>query len=333
MNQIAVYLHPDSDAHRAPGPHPERPERTAAIAAALAAATPAPDSSSAAPLALIYPAAPTAEREWVLAAHGASHLDRLEAVCRAGGRSLDPDTYAAPGSLRAALRACGGAVDAVRRSLSGASPRSFVALRPPGHHAESDAAMGFCLLNQVAVAARWLCGPGGLSRVAIVDFDVHHGNGTQQIFWRDGRVLYASLHQSPLYPGSGGADERGAGAGLGTTLNCPLPPGSSGGAWLGALERQVLPALERHRPEFLLLSAGFDGHREDPLSGTCLEDEDYSALTAQLVAAAEELCGGRVVSVLEGGYHLPALGRCALGHVRALAGGSRSGAPSADDRP
>ena len=201
-----------------------------------------------------------------------------------------------------------------------------MASRPPGHHAEFDRAMGFCLFDHVAVAARWAQTERGLDRVAIVDFDVHHGNGTQHLFEADPSVFYASLHQAPLYPGTGAAEERGRGPGEGSTINCPLPPGSGGGPWRERLVERVLPALDDFGPDLLLISAGFDAHRDDPLAQCELVEDDYAALTAELVEFANRRAAGRVVSVLEGGYDLRALGASAVAHARELLGAS--GPPS-----
>ncbi|MFM7647471.1 MAG: histone deacetylase, partial [Cyanobium sp.] len=207
------------------------------------------------------------------------------------------------------------AVDGV---LEGSLANAFAAVRPPGHHAEPERGMGFCLFNNVALAARHAQAVHGLERVLIVDWDVHHGNGTQAIFWRDPSVFFLSLHEWGNYPGSGAASERGEGPGAGTTCNCPLPAGSDGATVLRTLEEALRPAAARFRPQLLLLSAGFDGHRHDPLGRFQLSSADYGALTACCLAVAAEHCGGRLVSVLEGGYHLGALGESSAAHLEAL---------------
>jgi acetoin utilization deacetylase AcuC-like enzyme len=212
-------------------------------------------------------------------------------------------------------------LEACERVLNGEWRNAFCAVRPPGHHAEQDAAMGFCLFNNVAVAAAALRQRHGLARVAILDWDVHHGNGTQHFFERDPSVFYASLHQWPLYPGTGAADERGLGAGEGATRNCPLPGGSGDAEWLRALEDTLLPELEAFRPEFVLLSAGFDAHRLDPLSGTRLSEHAYAEMTRRMLELAARSAQGRLVSVLEGGYHLSALASCVETHLGELATG------------
>lgn len=302
-----VYTHPACLAHD-PGPgHPECPQRLAALLEALRAGLPQ----------LTWRQAPPASRGQLLRVHAPALLAQVLDDPPAAPRRLDPDTVLAPGSADAALRAAGAAVAAVDAVLGDAGPRrAFCAVRPPGHHATADTAMGFCLFNNVAVAAAHALEAHGLARVAIVDFDVHHGNGTQAIFAADPRVLFLSSHQRPLYPGSGDAGERG----VGNLGNAPLPPGADGAAFRAAWRERLLPRLEGFRPQLLLVSAGFDGHRCDPLAQLQLEAEDFAWLTAELVASARRHAGGRIVSSLEGGYDLQALAACALAHVRALAG-------------
>lgn len=250
--------------------------------------------------------------------HDARYVAWAQARIEAGARTLDEgDTRVSADSWRAALCAAGGAVRAVDRVLAGEWDNAFVAARPPGHHAERDTAMGFCLFNNVAVAAAH-ARARGIERVAIVDFDVHHGNGTQHLFERDPSVFYASLHQWPLYPGTGLADERGIGAGEGATLNAPLPPRSGDAEWLAAFDDELVPALDAFRPQFVLVSAGFDAHAEDPLAETRLTDEAYRTLTHGVLELARRHAQGRVVSLLEGGYDLAALGRCVRVHLEEL---------------
>jgi acetoin utilization deacetylase AcuC-like enzyme len=246
-------------------------------------------------------------------AHSPAHVERL---FDADGSSLriDEDTVMSPGSLPAALRACGAALAAVDAVVAGATRRAFCAVRPPGHHATADTAMGFCLFNSVAVAARHALDAHGLARVAIADFDVHHGNGTQDIFAREPRVLYLSSHQSPLYPGTGRVDE----IGMGNVRNAPLPPGSRGAAFRAAWQDDLLPALDAFAPELVLVSAGFDGHRLDPLADLDLDAADYQWLSAELARRADDHAGGRLVSLLEGGYSLTALRECSVAHLRGL---------------
>jgi acetoin utilization deacetylase AcuC-like enzyme len=248
--------------------------------------------------------------------HADSLLTAILDAEPAGRIALDPDTMLSPASAEAALRAAGAGVAAVDAVLAGEVPRAFCAVRPPGHHATGESAMGFCLFNGIAVAAAHALAAHGLARVAIADFDVHHGNGTQAIFAAEPRVLFLSSQQLPLYPGSGHPDERGAG----NLHNAALAPGSGGTEFRAAWRERLLPALEAFAPQLLLVSAGFDGHHRDPLAQLQLEAADYAWLTAELVAAAGRHCGGRVVSVLEGGYDLHALAECSVAHVAALAG-------------
>lgn len=291
--------------HR-PGPvHPERPERVRVLREHFER------SGLLSELDELVPE--PARTDWLVAVHPGTHTQRLASAC-VQGIPLDVDTGVSSGSLRAAELASGGAVQACERVLDGRWSNAFVATRPPGHHATADIAMGFCLYNHAAVAARWLRAQG-LERVAILDWDVHHGNGTQAIFESDPSVYYASIHQSPLYPGTGLASERGSGAGAGATLNCPQPPGAGETEWLRALERVVLPELERFAPQFLLVSAGYDGHERDPLAQTRLATASYGRLARSVLDFARARCGGRAVALLEGGYDLEALASSAHAHV------------------
>ena len=305
MSRIGLVTHDDCLAHDAGPAHPERPDRLRAVLRRLEESGLADelDRVEAEPL----------EEASLTRAHTPEHVARVRAACDSAPAALDADTIVSPGSWRAARLAAGGLVDATRRVVSGDWSKAFCAVRPPGHHAERGRPMGFCLFNSVALAA-YAALEAGLERVAILDWDVHHGNGTQDVFEADARVFYASLHQAPLYPGTGNADERGHGAGEGTTLNAPQPAGSGDAQWVAALERQVLPALEAFDPELLLVSAGFDAHRDDPLAGCNLTSEGYAALTR----ATAGLARGRVVSVLEGGYHLGALADSVEAHVGVL---------------
>ncbi|MDP6418620.1 MAG: histone deacetylase family protein [Candidatus Krumholzibacteria bacterium] len=245
---------------------------------------------------------PLASREEILRVHSADHFDRVKSACERGPSFLDPDTSVVPESWQAALRASGAATEGTRRVLSGDFSRAFCALRPPGHHAESNRAMGFCLFNHLAVAAADLL-ECGLRRVAIVDFDVHHGNGTAGIFREDARVFFASCHQWPHYPGTGAREDRACG----NQRNRPLPSGSGDEEVLAWMKGELMELLREHRPEFLLISAGFDAHRLDPLSGLQLSTEAYGEFGRILGGAADEICEGRLLAVLEGGYHLQAL--------------------------
>ena len=300
----------DSFLEHVPGPgHPERPARLTAVRERLEA------SGLAAEMSLLEPA--PIDPAVTLVVHSPEHLERVRAACERAPCALDGDTSVSAGSWDAALRAAGGIVEACERVRRGEWSRAFCAVRPPGHHAERDRAMGFCLFNNVAIAARSLL-EEGVERVAILDWDVHHGNGTQHVFESEPRVFYASLHQWPLYPGTGAADERGLGEGEGTTLNCPQPAGAEDAEWLRAFEGSILPAFEAFGPQFVLVSAGFDAHRLDPLAGTSLTESAFREMTRGLLALAASQCGGRLVSVLEGGYHLDALASCVEAHVAEL---------------
>jgi len=307
-----LVAHPRCQDHYAGPGHPERPERLAAILARLE------ESGLARELERLT--APPAPRAQLDAVHRAAYLDTVESACARGRSLLDGgDTYVCDASFEAAVLASGGLIAAVERVLDGRWRNAFVAVRPPGHHAEEAQAMGFCLINHIAVAARYLRGAGGLERVAIVDWDVHHGNGTQHLFERDPTVFFASLHQYPHYPGTGAASERGKGAGEGATLNCPLPAGSGDAEWLDALEQRVLPALEDFRPQFVLVSAGFDAHALDPLSGTRVTEDGFRRMTRAVKELASQTADGRVVALLEGGYQLGALARSVEAHLAELA--------------
>ena len=244
-----------------------------------------------------------------------SYIDQVIATAPATGRvQLDADTAMNPSTLEAAQRAVGAACAAVDAVMGGDAKTAFCAVRPPGHHAEPERSMGFCIFNSVAIAAQHARAAHGLSRVAVVDFDVHHGNGTQAAFWDDADLFYGSTHQMPLYPGTGAASETGAG----NIHNFPLPPGAAGLAFRDACSDGLLPALEAFQPELLLLSAGFDAHENDPLAQLRLETSDYVWISEELLALAGRHCQGRLVSSLEGGYDLGALAAATAAHVRAL---------------
>jgi len=302
---VAVYTHAACLAHDTGPDHAERPARLLAVTEALRTAFPGT---------LDWREAPRASRGDLLRVHEASLLHTVLETRPAERVMLDPDTVLSPASAEAALRAAGAAVAAVDFVLAGDGMRAFCAVRPPGHHATADTAMGFCLFNNVAIAAAHAFAMHGLERVAIADFDVHHGNGTQAIFEHDPRVLFASSHQSPLYPDTGYANERG----VGNILNAPLPPRADGRAFRATWTHDLLPALDAFRPQLLLVSAGFDAHRRDPLAQLQLEADDYAWLTAGLRAIADRHASGRIVSTLEGGYDLQALEECAVAHVGAL---------------
>jgi acetoin utilization deacetylase AcuC-like enzyme len=302
-----ILTHPSCLEHSAGPGHPESPHRLVAVLEALSA-----EPFRAVPRA----EAPRATREQLVRAHAPALVDALHRHAPSEGLlRIDADTAMSPATLEAALRAAGGACAAVDAAAAGATRRAFCAVRPPGHHATRDQAMGFCFFNNVAVAAAHALAVHGLERVAIVDFDVHHGNGTQDIFWNEPRVLYVSTHQAPLYPGTGHAYEHGSGDNV---LNVPLATGSGSAAFRAACTGAVLPAVDKHAPQLVLISAGFDAHKLDPLANLNLEADDYGWITRELVALAERHAGGRVVSSLEGGYSLTALRESVTAHCAAL---------------
>ncbi len=258
-------------------------------------------------------------REELLRVHAAEYLDLAEREINGGANQLSTgDTNIGPHSWEAALRAAGCALAAVDAIMTGKISRAFCVVRPPGHHATPDRGMGFCILNNVALAARHAQLKHGIERVLIVDWDVHHGNGTQDTFYSDGSVFFFSTHQWPLYPGTGRADETGAGEGAGATLNCPLPAGAGRTEIFEAFERKLLPAMEKFRPEFVLISAGFDSRVNDPLGQFTLKDHDFEDLTHLMLKVAQSHAEGRLVSVLEGGYNLQGLASAAAAHAKAL---------------
>jgi acetoin utilization deacetylase AcuC-like enzyme len=303
--------------HR-PGPgHPERPERLGAVLDGVAAADLGSDLAARTPR--------PATIEELVRVHAPEHVERIEAFCAAGGGHLDADTAVVPESWEASRLAAGAGLVAVEALRAGDAVAAFCAVRPPGHHATPTRPMGFCLFNNVAVAAATLAADG--ERVLVVDFDAHHGNGTQDAFWTDGRVTYVSLHQWPLYPGTGALDEVGQGDGTGATANVPLPAGTTGDVYLAAVDEVIAPLAARTSPAWLLLSAGFDAHRADPITGLGLGAGDYALLTARLAALVPP---GRVVAFLEGGYDLDALRLSTTACLSALAGDERAGIPDGD---
>ena len=306
---MGLYLsHPSSLEHDT-GSHPESPRRIRAIEAAL---------ESAGWPGLERIEAPPADREQLERAHGAAHVDAIEALCARGGGMLDMDTIASARSFEAARHAAGGACDAVRRLLASEADFAFCAMRPPGHHAERDRAMGFCLFNNVAVAAEEALARGA-ERVLLLDWDVHHGNGTEEIFKASDRVLFASIHQSPLYPGTGPAEYEGEGAGEGYTVNLPVPPGSGPDEFLALVQHVVAPIARSYRPGLLAVSAGYDAHHADPLASCLLAEDDYGEMAASVRALGSEL-GAPVLVCLEGGYETTALAASVVATVEALGG-------------
>jgi len=299
----ALITHPACYDHVIPPGHPEQVARLDAVLGALE------------DLDLLRLTAPLGAEDDILRAHPKAHIDAIRAAAPSEGwRSLDADTHMSVGTLEAAFRGVGGILKAVDTVMTGEAGNAFVAMRPPGHHAEKETPMGFCFFGNVAIAAKYLLAHHGLSRVAIVDFDVHHGNGTQDLVEEDPRILFCSTHQMPLYPGTGAAHETG----VGNVLNVPLPDGAGSKAFRDVMDRVVLPRVDAFAPEFLLISAGFDAHKDDPLAGMELVEDDFAWITERLCVLAESHCNGRVVSALEGGYDLPALGASARAHVNVL---------------
>ena len=306
------FTHPLFKEHDNGSGHPERAARLDAIAEAIAAR---PWRSRL----RRFDCAP-ADEAAILRCHPASHIALIRRLAECGGGMIDGDTRVSPASFDAALLAAGAALGAVDAVLRGDCQNAFVACRPPGHHAETNRAMGFCLFNNVAIAARHAQATHGLRRVAILDWDVHHGNGTQQIFYEDPSVLFASVHEWGIYPGTGHFDERGAGKGLGTTLNFPLPPGSDGAVY-GDVWDRLSDEVEHFAPEMILVSAGFDAHARDPLAHMELQAVDFAHLARQTRRWAEHLCEGRLVCVLEGGYDLKGLSSSVAAVLEVLLGG------------
>jgi acetoin utilization deacetylase AcuC-like enzyme len=305
-----VYSHPASLAHQTPDGHPERIDRIRTVHQVIKS----PSFKS-----VIHREAPLGTAEQILRAHTAEHYQRiLAAAPETGFEYLDSDTVMSAGSLAAALRAVGGACAAVDAVIAGEAQNAFLAMRPPGHHAEHNKAMGFCLFNHAAAAALYARAKYGLTRVAVVDFDVHHGNGTQDIFWADKDLFYGSTHQMPLYPGSGASSETG----VGNIFNAPLKAGDGSIEFKSAMNESILPALNLFEPELLIISAGFDAHIRDPLASLELEEEDFAWITLKLMEIAQTHCDGKIVSVLEGGYDLQGLAGGVGVHLQALMHGS-----------
>jgi acetoin utilization deacetylase AcuC-like enzyme len=306
-----VLTHASSLAHETPPGHPERVDRVKAVNAVLA---------SPVLKGILRHEAPLGTEEQVLLAHTSEMLSRIKSLSpESGFEYIDADTVMGPQTFEAALRAVGAATAGVDAVFEGKADNVFCAMRPPGHHAEHNRAMGFCFFNQAAIAAHHARLRHGAERVAVVDFDVHHGNGTQDIFWSDGDLFYGSTHQMPLYPGSGAPSETG----VGNIFNAPLRAGDGGVQFRAAMERVILPALATFSPDLIIISAGFDAHERDPLGSLQLVEEDFSWITLKLMDVADQFCAGRVVSVLEGGYDLQGLAGSVGVHVHALLHGDQ----------
>lgn len=300
----ALITHADGLNHITPDGHPERVARLEHLLHALQG------------LDLTRVSAPEAVDADLLLCHPQAHVDQIRAASPIEGYTqLDADTWMSPGSLMAALRAVGGAVRAVDMVLGGEVDNAFCATRPPGHHAETETPMGFCLFGTAAIAARHALERRGLERVAVVDFDVHHGNGTQDLLWSEERALFISSHQSPLWPGSGRPEERGA---HDNVLNLPLAPSTGGAEMRSAWQSQAFPRLRAFAPDLIIISAGFDAHQDDPLANLNWSVDDFRWITQELCGIADAVCGGRVVSTLEGGYDLQGLSDSARAHVEVL---------------
>jgi len=302
---VLLVTHESSNDHVNPIGHPERVDRLDAVVAGVR------DASAQ----VVDIKAPMIDRSVLQIVHSREYIDRIKEFCAQGGGGLDPDTYAVEGSFRASLHAAGAGPAAVEALDARTGDAAFVAVRPPGHHAERSCAMGFCLFNNVAVTAAFLRSRG--DRVAIVDWDVHHGNGTQNTFFRDPDVLYLSIHEFPFYPGSGWVDETGEGPGEGTVVNVPLPGGTSAESYLAAFGRLIVPVVDQFSPDWILVSNGYDAHRLDPLGGMRLESEHYGWMASWLVTQVPR---SRVIAFLEGGYDLDALRTASAATVDGLAG-------------
>jgi len=302
-----LITHPACLEHLTPLGHPERPDRLRAIESAL-------EAEKFQMLARVE--APRAGFEIIALCHPLDYVEALRDATPAEGIShLDADTSMSPGSFEAALRAAGGAIHAVDEVLSKKAANAFVATRPPGHHAETARPMGFCFFDNAAIAARYAQSRHGIARAAIVDFDVHHGNGSQEIFWSDKTVMYCSTHQMPLFPGTGAVGESGD---YNTVVNAPLRPGDGPEKFRDAFDSRILPRLAEFQPELVIISAGFDAHYRDPLANINLDEADFAWATQKIMEVADRHAGGRVVSLLEGGYDLQALGNSVAAHVTAL---------------
>jgi acetoin utilization deacetylase AcuC-like enzyme len=302
--------HPASLNHQTPPGHPERPDRIRAVDETL---------SESRFDKLSRELAPEGSLDLVTLCHNEHYIDELRHIAPSQGQVyLDGDTSMSPGTWEAVMRAVGGAVAATDAVMTGAHHNAFVATRPPGHHAETARPMGFCFFDHAAIAARYAQRKYGIARAAVVDFDVHHGNGTQDIFWSDPTVMYCSTHQMPLFPGTGAAGERGE---HDTIVNAPLAPEEGGAKFRAAFENTILPNLRKFSPELIVISAGFDAHYRDPLASLNLRGEDFGWVTRKLIDVAETSAGGRIVSVLEGGYDLQGLKESVAEHVTALMGG------------
>jgi acetoin utilization deacetylase AcuC-like enzyme len=311
MKRVGLITHPDYLGHLTGLTHPERPERLQAITEHLSSSGLSKDL-------VLLPPRP-AELNWIEQVHASDYIRRVEAFCRGGRAIIDSiDTEISPRSYDVSRLAAGGALAAADAIMEGKVDSAFCAVRPPGHHALKDVAMGFCLFNNIAITAKYLQQHHGLKRVLIIDWDVHHGNGTQDAFYSDPSVFFFSIHQYPFYPGTGSRAEAGEGAGMGFTLNAPMEAGCGDDDYQRVFEKILAPRVASFAPEFILISAGFDAHQADPLAGMNLTEQGYERLTDLVRSWAASLCGGRILSMLEGGYDLKATARSVGSHLGRL---------------
>ncbi|MEE9258197.1 MAG: histone deacetylase [Nitrospinaceae bacterium] len=309
MKKTGYIFHPTYLKHDTE-PHPENPRRLEAIDLKVRSSDIYKD--------LILPEPRKATEDEIAENHHRAHIENVRTSCAEGVRHLDGDTVICPDSYEAALLSAGAGLTAVDQVIDGDCDNVFAAVRPPGHHAEFDHAMGFCLFNNVAVAARYAIKKKGLNRVFIFDWDVHHGNGTQHSFYSDPSVYYSSTHQYPFYPGTGASDETGSGDGLGATLNFPMEAFSGDSQYIDAVENKLIPEMFRYKPDLIIVSAGFDAHKDDPLAQVQVSTEGYGRMTELISRAAQEICQGRLISMLEGGYNPDALSDSVLIHLKTL---------------
>jgi acetoin utilization deacetylase AcuC-like enzyme len=307
---VTLFFDPRMLEHRPSATHPERPERLSTVLRHL-------DRTGISRLNPVRAVRPATDEE-LLRVHSAQHIASVEAFAAKGGGQIEADTWVSPGSPLAARLAAGAVVEAVGSVIGGPDRRAFCAVRPPGHHARPDEPMGFCLFGSVAVAAADAVERFNLNRVLIVDWDVHHGNGTQEMFYDDPRIAFFSIHRYPFYPGSGAAEETGTARGLGFTKNVPLAFGTARNDYLAAFRSSLEAMADRVKPELVILSAGFDAHAEDPVGNLGLEVEDFEAMTSTVLQIAETHSQGRIVSVMEGGYNVPILAGCVAAHLVAM---------------